>query len=99
MREYRASDHSGLIAPRESWKGLEEGRITRDGDFPFNALGGLIELGYPVETTGVRLALDCPRQVTRQAGKYPFANAENLITFDVAGSSATCASFVVGAGS
>ena len=94
-----AIDHSGLTAPGESWKAVEEGRITRDGDFPINASGGLIGLGHPVGATGVRMVLDCARQVTGQAGDYQIANAENLITFNVRGSTTTCASFVVGVGS
>ena len=99
VTEYMAIDHSGLTAPGESWRAVEEGRITRDGDFPINASGGLIGLGHPVGATGVRMVLDCARQVTGQAGDYQIANAENLITFNVGGSTTTCASFVVGVGS
>ena len=48
ITEYMAIDHCGLTAPGESWKAVEEGRITRDGDFPINPSGGLIGLGHPV---------------------------------------------------
>ena len=99
ITEYMAIDHCGLTAPGESWKAVEEGRITRDGDFPINPSGGLIGLGHPVGATGVRMVLDCARQVTGQAGNYQIANAENMITFNVGGSTTTCASFVVGVGS
>ena len=99
VTEYMAIDHSGLTAPGESWKAVEEGRITRDGDFPINASGGLIGLGHPVGATGVRMVLDCARQVTGRAGDYQIPKAENLITFNVGGSTTTCASFVVGVGS
>ena len=34
MTEYMAIDHAGLTAPGESWKAIEEDRISRDGDFP-----------------------------------------------------------------
>ena len=98
MTEYMAIDHAGLTAPGESWKAIEEGRITRDGDFPINPSGGLIGLGHPVGATGVRMLLDCARQVSGQAGDYQLANAENMITFNVGGSTTTCASFVVGVG-
>ena len=47
----------------------------------------------------MRMVLDCARQVTGQAGDYQIANAENMITFNVGGSTTTCASFVVGVGS
>ena len=43
VTEYMAIDHSGLTAPGESWKAIEEGRIA-DGDFPINPSGGLIGL-------------------------------------------------------
>jgi acetyl-CoA C-acetyltransferase len=98
VTEYMAIDHSGLTAPGESWKAVEEGRITRDGDFPINPSGGLIGLGHPVGATGVRMALDCARQVNGTAGGYQIADAENMITFNVGGSTTTCASLVIGVG-
>jgi acetyl-CoA C-acetyltransferase len=98
VTEYMAIDHSGLTAPGESWKAIEEGRITRDGNFPINPSGGLIGLGHPVGATGVRMVLDCARQVTGRAGGYQIPKAENMLTFNVGGSTTTCASFVVGVG-
>lgn len=96
MTEYMAIDHAGLTAPGESWKAIEEGRITRDGDFPINPSGGLIGLGHPVGATGVRMVLDCARQVTGRAGAYQLPQVRNMLTFNVGGSTTTCASFVVG---
>lgn len=98
VTEYMAIDHSGLTAPGESWKAVEEDRISRDGDFPINPSGGLIGLGHPVGATGVRMVLDCARQVTGRADDYQLKKAENMITFNVGGSTTTCASFVVGVG-
>jgi acetyl-CoA C-acetyltransferase len=98
MTEYMAIDHAGLTAPGESWKAVEEGRITRDGDFPINPSGGLIGLGHPVGATGVRMVLDCARQVSGRAGDYQVPGVENMLTFNVGGSATTCASFVVGVG-
>ena len=98
MTEYMAIDHCGLTAPGESWKAVEEGRITRDGDYPINPSGGLIGLGHPVGATGIRMVLDCARQVTGRAGAYQVPGMENMITFNVGGSTTTCASFVVGVG-
>jgi acetyl-CoA C-acetyltransferase len=98
MTEYMAIDHAGLTAPGESWKAIEEGRITRDGDFPINPSGGLIGLGHPVGATGVRMVLDCAKQVSGRAGAYQIPTAENMLTFNVGGSTTTCVSFVVGVG-
>ena len=98
MTEYMAIDHAGITAPGESWKAIEEGRISMDGDFPINPSGGLIGLGHPVGATGVRMVLDCARQVSGRAGAYQLPRAENMITFNVGGSTTTCASFVVGVG-
>jgi acetyl-CoA C-acetyltransferase len=44
------------------------------------------------------MVLDCHKQVTGQAGGYQMPRAENMITFNVGGSTTTCASFVVGVG-
>ncbi len=98
MTEYMAIDHAGITAPGESWKAVEEGRITRDGDFPINPSGGLIGLGHPVGATGIRMVLDCARQVSGRAGDYQIADARDMMTFNVGGSTTTCASFVVGVG-
>ncbi|MEM1113525.1 MAG: acetyl-CoA acetyltransferase [Pseudomonadota bacterium] len=98
MTEYMAIDHAGLTAPGQSWQAIESGRITKDGDFPINPSGGLIGLGHPVGATGVRMLLDCARQVSGRAGDCQLPKAENMITFNVGGSTTTCASFVVGVG-
>lgn len=96
ITEYMVIDHSGLTKPGESWKAIEEGRITLDGDFPINASGGLIGLGHPVGATGVRMVLDCCKQVTEKAGSYQINGAKNMATFNLGGSTTTCASFIVG---
>jgi acetyl-CoA C-acetyltransferase len=98
VTEYMAIDHSGLTPPGASWQAIEEGRISRDGDFPINASGGLIGLGHPVGATGVRMALDCARQVSGRAGDMQIADARNMITFNLGGSATTCASLVIGVG-
>ncbi len=98
ITEYMAIDHSGLTAPGESWRAIEEGCIAKDGDFPINASGGLIGLGHPVGATGIRMVWDCARQVTVNADAMQLAGAENMLTFNVGGSTTTCASFVVGVG-
>jgi acetyl-CoA C-acetyltransferase len=98
ITEYLAIDHCGLTAPGQAWKAIDEGLITRDGSFPINPSGGLIGLGHPVGATGVRMALDCARQVTGRAGGMQVAGAENMITFNLGGSATTCASLLVGVG-
>jgi acetyl-CoA C-acetyltransferase len=98
VTEYMAIDHSGLTAPGESWKAIEEGRITLDGDLPVNPGGGLLGLGHPVGATGVRMLLDCARQVSDRAGDCQVTGARNMQTFNVGGSMTTCASFIVGVG-
>ncbi|MEJ8567866.1 acetyl-CoA acetyltransferase [Elongatibacter sediminis] len=98
VTEYMAIDHSGLTEPGQSWQAIESGRIAPGGDFPINPSGGLIGLGHPVGATGVRMVLDCARQVSGHAGDCQIPDAENLITFNVGGSTTTCASFVVGVG-
>ncbi|EED31852.1 thiolase family protein [gamma proteobacterium NOR5-3] len=98
ITEYMALDHCGLTAPGESWKAVEDGVIDADGTFPVNASGGLIGLGHPVGATGVRMALDCARQVTGRAGAAQISGAENMLTFNLGGSTTTCVSLLVGVG-
>ncbi len=98
VTEYMAIDHSGLTPPGESWRVIEDGTIGPEGRFPVNASGGLIGLGHPVGATGVRMVVDCARQVAGQAGDTQIDGAKNMITFNLGGSATTCASFVVGAG-
>ncbi|MSQ53421.1 MAG: thiolase domain-containing protein [Betaproteobacteria bacterium] len=93
--EYMAIDHLGLTAPGESWKAIEEGRITMRGDTPINPSGGLIGGGHPVGATGVRMLLDAARQVTGAAGDYQVEGARTFQTLNIGGSCATVASFVV----
>ncbi|MFZ5604768.1 MAG: acetyl-CoA acetyltransferase, partial [Pseudomonadota bacterium] len=68
ITEYMILDHTGLNAPGEAWRAIENGTTARGGRLPVNASGGLIGLGHPVGATGVRMALDCYRQVRGIAG-------------------------------
>ncbi len=98
ITEYMAIDHLGLTEPGKSWQAVEDGVIQKDGRFPINPSGGLIGLGHPVGATGVRMVLDCYKQCTGQAGDMQLDNPRNMLTFNVGGSTTTCASFVVGVG-
>ena len=96
--EYMAIDHFGITAPGESWKAVEEGTIAADGKIPINASGGLIGLGHPVGATGVRMLLDCAKQVSGKAGGYQIEGATRMATLNIGGSATTTVSFVVGRG-
>ena len=50
---------------------------------------GLIGLGHPVGATGVRMLLDCHKQVTGQAGDYQVEGARRFATLNVGGSATT----------
>jgi len=94
--EYMSIDHFGITRPGESWKAIEEGWIEPGGRIPINPSGGLIGLGHPVGASGVRMLLDCYKQVTGTAGDYQVPGARNFATLNVGGSATTTASFVVG---
>jgi acetyl-CoA C-acetyltransferase len=93
--EYMAIDHFGLTAPGESWKAVEDGTIAFDGAVPINPSGGLIGLGHPVGATGVRMMLDCAKQVSGKAGDYQVNGAKRFGMLNIGGSTTTVASFVV----
>jgi acetyl-CoA C-acetyltransferase len=93
--EYMAIDHFGLTAPGESWKAVEDGTIAFGGAVPVNPSGGLIGLGHPVGATGVRMMLDCAKQVSGKAGDYQVEGAKRFGMLNIGGSTTTVASFVV----
>lgn len=93
--EYMAIDHFGITPPGQSWQAIEAGDIEMGGRIPVNPSGGLIGLGHPVGATGVRMVLDCWKQVTGQAGDYQIEGAKTFATLNVGGSATTTVSFVV----
>ncbi len=96
MTEYMIIDHSGLTAPGESYKAIDDGSIFMGGALPINPSGGLIGLGHPVGATGVRMMLDAYKQVSGKAGNYQVEGATDFGIFNLGGSATTCATFVVG---
>jgi len=98
INEYMILDHSGLQAPGEAWKAIEDGTIRRDGSFAVNPSGGLIGVGHPIGCTGVRMALDCFKQVTGRAEGYQVEGAKNMLTVNVGGTLTTVGSLVIGTG-
>lgn len=93
--EYMAIDHFGITPPGRSWWAIENGDIEIGGRIPINPSGGLIGLGHPVGATGVRMLLDCWKQVTGQAGDYQIDGARRFGTLNVGGSATTTVSFIV----
>ncbi len=96
ITEYMILDHAGINKPGEIWKSIEAGVFNKNGTLPVNASGGLMGLGHPVGATGIRMLLDCYKQVSHTAGDYQLDNANNMMTFNLGGSATTCASFIVG---
>ncbi len=96
ITEYMILDHSGLYAPGEAWKAIENGETQIDGRLPINASGGLIGQGHPVGATGVRMLLDCAKQASDSYEGNQIKNVGDMMTFNLGGSTTTCASFIVG---
>jgi acetyl-CoA C-acetyltransferase len=94
--EYMAIDHFGITPPGESWRAIEAGDIEIGGRIPVNPSGGLIGAGHPVGATGVRMALDCCRQVTGTAGDCQVEGAGTFATLNIGGSGTTIVSLVIG---
>jgi len=96
ITEYMILDHLGLYPPGQAWKAIEAGITAPNGKLPINMSGGLIGGGHPVGATGVRMVLDAYKQVTGTAGNYQIDNAKNIMTFNLGGSTTTCASLIIG---
>jgi acetyl-CoA C-acetyltransferase len=95
MSEYMAIDHFGITEPGASWKAVENGELERGGAIPVNPSGGLIGVGHPVGTTGIRMLHDAARQVTGQADGCQVDGARTFATLNIGGSLTTTVSFVV----
>ncbi|NMN99964.1 thiolase domain-containing protein [Gordonia sp. TBRC 11910] len=96
ISEYLAIDHFGLTAPGESWRAIADGELEIGGRVAMNPSGGLLGGGHPVGATGIRMLLDCHRQITGTAGGYQVDGARRAATLNIGGSTTTVASFVVG---
>jgi acetyl-CoA C-acetyltransferase len=94
--EYMAIDHFGITPAGQSWRAIESGDIEIGGRIPVNPSGGLIGAGHPVGATGVRMALDCFKQVTGTAGEYQVEGAKDFAMLNIGGSATTTVSFVIG---
>ena len=60
-----------------------------------NPSGGLIGVGHPVGTTGVRMLVDAAKQVSGAAGANQVEGARRFATLNIGGSTTTTVSFVV----
>ena len=101
ITEYMILDHTGINKPGEIWQSIESDMFKQSGELPVNASGGLIGLGHPVGATGIRMLLDCYKQVNQSAGDYQISSRDkngvnNMMTFNLGGSATTCASYIVG---
>lgn len=93
--EYLAIDHFGITKPGASWQAIDDGAVARDGTTPVNASGGLLGGGHPVGSTGVRMLVDCAKQVRGTAGGYQVEGVRTAQTLNIGGSTATTVSLVV----
>jgi len=96
ITEYMILDHIGLKPAGDIWQLIEQGHFDKSGALPVNTSGGLIGLGHPVGASGIRMALDCYKQACGQAGDTQIDGAQNMMTFNLGGSTTTCASLVIG---
>jgi acetyl-CoA C-acetyltransferase len=93
--EYMAIDHFGITPAGKSWQAIEDGTLERGGATPVNPSGGLIGVGHPVGTTGVRMVVDAAKQVSGAAGPNQVEGARRFATLNIGGSTTTTVSFVV----
>lgn len=88
-------EHLGLAPAGKGGELVDSGVLSITGGHAVNPSGGLIGGGHPVGASGVRMVLDCVKQVGQQAGDYQVANAHVAQTMNIGGSATTAVSFVV----
>lgn len=94
--EYAAISAFGITAPGKEYEAVENGVTEFEGRYPINPSGGLIGVGHPVGASGVRMFLDCYRQVTSQAGGYQLKKADIGVMLNIGGTATTNYVFVLG---
>lgn len=94
--EYAAISAFGLTEPGKEYEAIENELISFGGKKPINPSGGLIGCGHPVGATGVRMLLDCYKQVVGIAGTYQVNNVKNVLMLNIGGSATTNYVFIVG---
>jgi len=65
-----------LCGKGEAGKLTEEGVTGRKSDLPVNVSGGLLGMGYALESSGLQRALEVVRQLRGEAGKRQIPNAK-----------------------
>lgn len=94
--EYLAISAFGITEPGKEHEAIEAGIIDFNGKKPINPSGGLIGVGHPVGSSGVRMMLDIYKQVAGKAGDYQINGAKNGLMFNMGGSATTNMVFIVG---
>lgn len=94
--EYAAISAFGITEPGKEFEAVENGTIAFNGLKPINPSGGLIGCGHPVGASGVRMFLDCYKQVAKKAGDYQIKNAKNAMMLNIGGSATTNYVFILG---
>lgn len=75
-KELQNLEALGFCKRGEAGKLTEEGVTGRDGDLPVNPSGGLLGVGYSLETSGLQKLLEIILQLRGEAGKRQIPNAE-----------------------
>lgn len=94
--EYAAISAFGITEPGKEYEAVESGIIAFDGKKPINPSGGLIGCGHPVGASGVRMFLDCFKQVANKASGYQIKNVTNAMMLNIGGSATTNYVFIIG---
>jgi len=75
-KELQNLEALGFCGRGEAGKLTGEGVTGRDGDLPVNPSGGLLGVGYSLETSGLQKLLEVVLQLRGEAGKRQIPNAE-----------------------
>jgi len=94
--EYAELACLGFCAPGDEHAVIQNGTFFINGAKPINPSGGLIGCGHPVGASGVRMFLDCYKQVAHKAGSYQIAKAKTAMMLNIGGSATSNYAFIVG---
>jgi acetyl-CoA C-acetyltransferase len=76
FKELQNLEALGFCRRGEAGKTTEEGGTGRDGDLPVNPSGGLLGVGYSLETSGLQKLLEVVLQLRGEAGRRQISDVE-----------------------
>lgn len=97
ISELIAMEDLGICGRGKACQLVENGDISRGGQFPINTDGGLKANGHPIGATGIAQIYEIVTQIRGEAGKRQVANVDYGLAQNIGGIGGTAGITILGA--